>query len=101
MISFVKDNEGYLERGETRKINVNESKICVRFCCVLHEVMCLEHIHQIVKGFSSDWKKALDLINQDIMRTFTNFKNGTAILQVISPLCMLPYQYVELLQNMV
>ncbi|XP_065919051.1 vacuolar protein sorting-associated protein 52 homolog isoform X2 [Dysidea avara] len=64
MISFVKDNEGYLERGETRKINVNE-----------------KHIHQIVKGFSSDWKKALDLINQDIMRTFTNFKNGTAILQ--------------------
>jgi len=30
MISFVKDNEGYLERGELRKINVNESKIiCV------------------------------------------------------------------------
>ena len=42
----------------------------------------IEHIHQIVKGFSNDWKKALDLINQDIMRTFTNFKNGTAILQV-------------------
>ena len=82
MISFVKDNEGYLERGEMRKINVNESKI-IWLCCILSEVICLEHIHQIVKGFSSDWKKALDLINQDIMRTFTNFKNGTAILQVI------------------
>ena len=42
----------------------------------------IEHIHQIIKGFSNDWKKSLDLINQDIMRTFTNFKNGTAILQV-------------------
>ena len=37
---------------------------------------------QIVKGFSNDWKKPLDLFNQHIMRTFTNFKNGTAILQV-------------------
>ena len=50
---------------------------------VLNGATCVEHIHQIVKGFSSDWKKALDLINQDIMRTFTNFKNGTAILQVL------------------
>ena len=27
MISFVKDNEGYLERGEMSRINVNESKM--------------------------------------------------------------------------
>jgi len=27
MISFVKDNEGYLERGEVSRINVNESKM--------------------------------------------------------------------------
>ena len=50
--------------------------------CWLIQIILIEHIHQIVKGFSNDWKKSLDLINQDIMRTFTNFKNGTAILQV-------------------
>ena len=83
MISFVKDNEGYIERGEMSRINVNENKMDVNKQCVCVKVsQYIEHIHQIVKGFSNDWKKAFDLINQDIMRTFTNFKNGTAILQV-------------------
>lgn len=55
---------------------------CPLFKQLIHINVSPEHIHQIVKGFSNDWKKALDLINQDVMRTFTNFKNGTAILQV-------------------
>ena len=29
MISFVKDNEGYIERGEMARINVNESKMAI------------------------------------------------------------------------
>jgi len=36
----------------------------------------------LVRGFNSDWKKAIELINQDVMRSFTNFKNGTQIMQV-------------------
>ena len=36
----------------------------------------------LVKGFLNDWKKSLELINQEIMRSFTNFKNGQTILQV-------------------
>ena len=35
-----------------------------------------------MKGFNADWKKSIELINQDVMRSFTNFKNGTQILQV-------------------
>ena len=39
-------------------------------------------VTQIVRGFNADWKRALEIINQDVMRAFTNFKNGTQILQV-------------------
>ena len=40
-------------------------------------------VTQLVRGFNSDWKKAIELINQDVMRSFTNFKNGTQIMQVL------------------
>ena len=40
-------------------------------------------MNPLVKGFLNDWKKSLELINQEIMRSFTNFKNGQAILQVL------------------
>lgn len=36
----------------------------------------------MVRGFNSDWKKSLESINNEVMKAFTNFKNGTAILQV-------------------
>ena len=45
-------------------------------------VFCIVRVTQIVKGFNADWKKSIELINQDVMRSFTNFKNGTQILQV-------------------
>ena len=35
-----------------------------------------------MRGFASDWKRSIENINQEIMRSFSNFKNGTAILQV-------------------
>jgi hypothetical protein len=35
-----------------------------------------------VRGFNNDWKRALEMINGEVMRAFTNFKNGTQILQV-------------------
>ena len=41
-----------------------------------------ERVQQIVRGFNNDWKRALEVINQEVMRSFTNFKNGTQILQV-------------------
>jgi len=39
-------------------------------------------VTQLVRGFNSDWKKAIELINHDVMTSFTNFKNGTQIMQV-------------------
>lgn len=41
-------------------------------------------IQQLVRGFAADWKKSIENINQEIMRSFSNFKNGTTILQVSS-----------------
>ncbi len=63
LIGFVKDVEPLLERGE--KPRVDERRI-----------------QQLVRGFASDWKKSIETLNHDIMQSFTNFKNGTAILQV-------------------
>ncbi len=40
------------------------------------------HVNPLIKNFTNDWKKSLELINQEIMRSYTNFKNGQIILQV-------------------
>ncbi|ESP04479.1 hypothetical protein LOTGIDRAFT_223857 [Lottia gigantea] len=64
MITFVKDCEVILERGQVDSLKKEEKRV-----------------QMIVRGFNSDWKRALELINQDVMRAFTNFKNGTQILQ--------------------
>lgn len=65
IIYFVKDVEPLLERGQRDKIKVDEKRL-----------------QQLVRGFATDWKKSIEVLNQDIMQCFTNFKNGTAILQV-------------------
>jgi hypothetical protein len=36
---------------------------------------------QLVRSFGADWKRAIEAINHEILQSFTNFKNGTAILQ--------------------
>ena len=65
ILSFVKENEALLERGQKDKVRVDERRV-----------------QQLVRGFSANWKKSIEELNQDIMQSFTNFKNGTAILQV-------------------
>lgn len=42
----------------------------------------VEKIAVIVRGFNANWKKAMDEINAEVLRTFNNFKQGTNILQV-------------------
>ncbi|XP_060590852.1 vacuolar protein sorting-associated protein 52 homolog [Ruditapes philippinarum] len=64
MIMFVKDLEGHIERGNMEALRNEEQRVT-----------------QLVRGFNSDWKRALEYINQEVMRSFTNFKNGTQILQ--------------------
>nr|KAG5710557.1 hypothetical protein BaRGS_013203 [Batillaria attramentaria] len=64
MITFVKDCEMLQEKGQLDSLRDQERRV-----------------QQIVRGFNSDWKRALEVINSDVMRAFTNFKNGTQILQ--------------------
>lgn len=64
LIAFVKECEGALDQGNAERMKSEERKIV-----------------PLVRGFNNDWKKAIEIINQDTMRSFTNFKNGTQILQ--------------------
>ena len=65
ILSFVKENESLLERGEKDRVRLEEKRV-----------------DQLVRGFAANWKKSIEELNQDVMKSFTNFKNGTAILQV-------------------
>ena len=65
MITFVKDVEPLLEKNQNQYVSVDERRVS-----------------QIVRGFATDWKRGIESINHDIMRSFSNLKNGTAILQV-------------------
>ncbi|XP_016349691.1 vacuolar protein sorting-associated protein 52 homolog, partial [Sinocyclocheilus anshuiensis] len=42
---------------------------------------CVARITQLVRGFSSTWKQSVEALSQDVMHSFTNFKNGTSIIQ--------------------
>ena len=61
----MKENEPLLERGQKDKVRVDEHRV-----------------QQLVRGFANTWKKSIEDLNQDIMHSFTNFRNGTTILQV-------------------
>uniref|UniRef100_A0AAY4D292 Vacuolar protein sorting-associated protein 52 homolog n=1 Tax=Denticeps clupeoides TaxID=299321 RepID=A0AAY4D292_9TELE len=64
MIAFVKESEALMERGQLDKLKNDEVRIT-----------------QLVRGFSSTWKQSVESLSQDVMRSFTNFKNGTSIIQ--------------------
>ncbi|KAB5565312.1 hypothetical protein PHYPO_G00239700 [Pangasianodon hypophthalmus] len=64
MITFVKESEALMEKGQLDKLKNDEVRIT-----------------QLVRGFSSTWKQSVEALSQDVMRSFTNFKNGTSIIQ--------------------
>ncbi len=64
LICFVKDCEILIDKENVNQLKSYES-----------------HVNPLIKNFTNDWKKSLELINQEIMRSFTNFKNGQTILQ--------------------
>ncbi|XP_034016495.1 LOW QUALITY PROTEIN: vacuolar protein sorting-associated protein 52 homolog [Thalassophryne amazonica] len=64
MIAFVKDAEALMEKGQLDRLKNEEARIT-----------------QLVRGFSVSWKQSVELMSQDVMRSFTNFKNGTSIIQ--------------------
>uniref|UniRef100_A0A8C7Y2N5 Vacuolar protein sorting-associated protein 52 homolog n=1 Tax=Oryzias sinensis TaxID=183150 RepID=A0A8C7Y2N5_9TELE len=65
MIAFVKEAEALMEKGQLDRLKNEEARIT-----------------QLVRGFSSTWKQSVESMSQDVMRSFTNFKNGTSIIQV-------------------
>ncbi|XP_061110207.1 vacuolar protein sorting-associated protein 52 homolog isoform X1 [Conger conger] len=64
MIAFVKESEALMEKGQLDRLKNDEARIT-----------------QLVRGFSSSWKQSVEALSQDVMRSFTNFKNGTGIIQ--------------------
>ncbi|XP_003748088.1 vacuolar protein sorting-associated protein 52 homolog [Galendromus occidentalis] len=64
MMTFIKECEFYIEKGQSEKLEKESHKVAT-----------------LVRGFNSGWKKAIDDMNADFMKTFTNFKCGTNILQ--------------------
>ncbi|XP_060546141.1 vacuolar protein sorting-associated protein 52 homolog isoform X1 [Pantherophis guttatus] len=64
MIAFVKEVEGLAERGQLERLRGEEARVT-----------------QLVRGFAATWKASVETLSQDVMRSFTNFKNGTTIIQ--------------------
>ncbi|XP_026995029.1 vacuolar protein sorting-associated protein 52 homolog [Tachysurus fulvidraco] len=64
MITFVKESEALMEKGQLDKLKNDEVRVT-----------------QLVRGFSSTWKQSVEALSQEVMRSFTNFKNGTSIIQ--------------------
>jgi hypothetical protein len=64
IIKFVRDTDPLLEAGQVGKIVVNQKELV-----------------RLVKGFATTWKSSMEALNHEVMEKFTNFKNGTAILQ--------------------
>ncbi|KAJ8335270.1 hypothetical protein SKAU_G00409090 [Synaphobranchus kaupii] len=64
MIAFVKESEALMEKGQLDRLKNDEARIT-----------------QLIRGFSSTWKQSVEALSQDVMRSFTNFKNGTGIIQ--------------------
>lgn len=64
LMTFVKQVEPFADSGQIDGLKKSENRVM-----------------PLVKSFAKNWKSSLDGINQEIMNSFTNFKNGTAILQ--------------------
>jgi hypothetical protein len=71
MVSFVKDCESFLEKGDSEALKREERKVTT-----------------LVKNFNSGWRKAIEDMNREVMSCFTNFRCGnniqqTALTQII------------------
>ena len=64
LLSFVKDAEVLIEQKEEEKLKGQQGLI-----------------ERLIVTFNSGWKSSLDSINKEVLGSFPNFKNGTAILQ--------------------
>uniref|UniRef100_F7H853 Vacuolar protein sorting-associated protein 52 homolog n=1 Tax=Macaca mulatta TaxID=9544 RepID=F7H853_MACMU len=65
LVAFVKEAEALIERGQAERLRGEEARVT-----------------QLIRGFGSSWKSSVESLSQDVMRSFTNFRNGTSIIQV-------------------
>ncbi|VDN06583.1 unnamed protein product [Thelazia callipaeda] len=65
LIAFVKECEPLIEQGH--------KQLLIRYS---------GNVTTLVRNFCANWKKSIDVINSEIVQSFTNFRNGTNILQV-------------------
>uniref|UniRef100_A0A8P0T8C6 Vacuolar protein sorting-associated protein 52 homolog n=1 Tax=Canis lupus familiaris TaxID=9615 RepID=A0A8P0T8C6_CANLF len=64
LVAFVKEAEALIERGQAERLRREEARVT-----------------QLIRGFGSSWKSSVESLSQDVMRGFTNFRNGTSIIQ--------------------
>lgn len=64
LIRFIQRSEVMIQNGDEKGLREEYQNVTV-----------------ILKNFNAGWKSALDRINQEILGSFPNFKNGTTILQ--------------------
>ncbi|KAI1730474.1 vps52 / sac2 family domain-containing protein [Ditylenchus destructor] len=65
LIQFLNECEPLIEQNHTQLLTRYAGKVT-----------------QIVRSFGVEWKRSIESINNEILQSFTNFKNGTNILQM-------------------
>uniref|UniRef100_A0A915DQV1 Vacuolar protein sorting-associated protein 52 homolog n=1 Tax=Ditylenchus dipsaci TaxID=166011 RepID=A0A915DQV1_9BILA len=65
LIQFLNECEPLIEQAHTQLLTRYGSKVT-----------------HIVRSFNVEWKRSIEAINTEILQSFTNFKNGTNILQM-------------------
>ena len=93
LIGFVKQAEAALATGKAAAVAKNERRspcdwLAVHFALRRQPAAlppdCAPwpgKIQDLIDSFANNWRKLIGDMNADIMRSFTNFQNGTAILQ--------------------
>ncbi|XGW26046.1 hypothetical protein V3C99_007005 [Haemonchus contortus] len=66
LLSFVSECEPLVQQGHTH--------LLVRYN---------DKLTAVVQTFSANWRRSIDAINGEVVKSFTNFKNGTNILQAV------------------
>ncbi|WKY07944.1 hypothetical protein Q1695_007442 [Nippostrongylus brasiliensis] len=66
LLSFVNECEPLVQQGHTH--------LLIRYS---------DKLTTVVQTFASNWRRAIDAINGEVVKSFTNFKNGTNILQAV------------------
>lgn len=83
MMTFVKQTEPLADGGQVEALKKVENRVM-----------------PIVRSFAKNWKQALEAINHEVMNSFTNFKNGTSILQgALTQLIQYYHRFQKVLSN--